>query len=105
MADHDLQFRIAVKCSTENEANDMHCCFDVPAPARACQHISDHRRKTAIRRLDHGFRRLCRMEIDRDAERFSAPKYWPKEFIIQVAPSVMAVDNRSFEALFTNHLL
>jgi hypothetical protein len=45
------------------------------------------------------------MYVEWNLERFGTLQDRPKEFIIQIAASCVAVDISSFEAMFINHAL
>lgn len=45
------------------------------------------------------------MEVDGNLQRFGAFEDWPKEPVIEVASSVVTIDNCSFESVFADHPL
>src|ERR1700741_4369538 len=79
----------------------MHCGLDMPTKSWAGQHFGDERRKAAKRRFDHRFRCPRRMQIDRCAERFGGLQYRPEKFVIEIATTLMAVDQSTGESLIT----
>ena len=48
VADYDLQFGKAVENAAEDEANDVNRSYDVPAPARAGEHLRYEWCKAAV---------------------------------------------------------
>ena len=103
VADYDLQLWKLVEYSAEDHAKDVDRGFDVPAPPRPGKHLSYDRRKTSIRCVDHRLRRRRGMEIYRDVKQFSTLKDWPEEPVIEVAPAIVAIDDRSFKAMCADH--
>lgn len=45
------------------------------------------------------------MYVDRNVQRFGSFEDWPEEFVIQIASPAVTIDERSFEAVFTDHPL
>src|SRR5215469_5611026 len=103
MADHNLEFRISIEYSSEDEADDVDRGLDVPSPTGTREHVSYDWRETTIRCLNHRLRGFCGVEIDRDSQRCSALEDWPEKFVIEIASTVMTVDDRSFEAMVADH--
>src|SRR5271155_869370 len=100
VADDDLQLWILVEHSAEGHANDVDGGFDVPAPARARKQLGYDGRKTSIGCVDHRLRGRSWMEIDRRVKHFSTLKDWPEELVVEVTSAIVAVDDRSLEAMF-----
>jgi len=98
MADHDLQFRIAVEHAAQDQAKNVNGGLDVPAPARGREHPAHFRREAGILRLDHRLRRPRRVHVDRHVERLGALEDRPEEFVVHVAAADVAVDQRAAKA-------
>src|SRR5271170_367114 len=105
VSDNDLQLWKLVEYSTEDHANDVDGGFDVPAPARARKQLGYDGRKTSIGCVDHRLRRRSWMEIDRHVKHFSTLKDWPEELVVEVTSPIVAIDDRSLEAMFSDHPL
>jgi hypothetical protein len=45
------------------------------------------------------------MQVDRNIQRFGSFEDWPEEFVIQIAFPAVTIDDRSFEAVFTDQPL
>src|SRR5580700_7989674 len=105
MPNYKLQLRISIEHSAQNEANNMHRSFDVPAPAWTGQHLVHYWRKPAVRCFDHRLWRLGWMKIDRNVQRFSTLEQRVEKLIIQIAAPMVTVDNGAFEAVPIDHAL
>ncbi len=96
------RFGKAVEHAAEHHAQHVHPGLDVPAPARAGEHLGDERREAAERGVDHRLWRPRRVQVDRDAELFRAFQDRPVEFVVEIAAAVVAVDDRAGKFLLAD---
>ncbi len=72
--------------------------LDVPAPARAAEHVVHQRREARVVGIEHRLRRLGRVDMDRRIEFFGAFQDRPEEFVVEIAAAHMAADDRADKA-------
>src|SRR6202034_582563 len=99
VADHELQSRIPVERSAENNTNHVDRGFDVPTPARPGEHIRHYRRKPTVRCLDHWLGRWGWMEINRYVEGLGTLENRPEKFVIEITAADMTIDDRPLETI------
>ena len=95
MSDDELQLRITVERSTQDNAEHVDRSFDMPGPACAPEPKVHRRRKPAIGSVNYGLRRLRGMQVDGNMERLGTLQNPPKEFVVQIAAAVVTIDDGS----------